>query len=812
MKNKILLTLVFFFLNFFSIGLSNAQDQFNFNISEIEILENGNKIIGSKRGDVSTGDGLVIEADNFIYKKIENILNANGNVIIKDTINNYKINSNNITYEKNSEKIFSKGETKSEIGSRFILDSTDVVFFRDKNILSSNKDTSILDNDEQTLVKLKKFNFSIDEELLKGEKILVNLDYNLPQNDKFFFNSGIFDFKKKSFIAKDIQINLAKNIFNNIKNDPRLKGVSAQSVNNITTVKKGVFTSCADDTDCPPWVITASQIKHDKNKKQLIYDDALLKIYNVPVLYFPKFFHPDPTVKRQSGFLKPSLNNSNVLGSSLNLPYYHVISQNKDFTFRPTIFDSDIKMFQNEFRVENKNSSAILDFAYVDGYQSSLSNKKNSLSHIFAKFDLNLAWENFNQSDLIVSIKKVSNDTYLKIFDGNIFKNNTTPTDYDVLNSEAKLIVNNKDFNFISGFQSFEDLNKISSDRFQFILPYYNFDKQLFSNFEKGSINFSSSGSNDLNNTNNLRTKIINDLNFQSLDIITDYGFMNEYNIYLKNLNTIGKNDSLYKSSPQMEVMSIFELNTSLPMINQTERNINYLTPKASIRFNPGDMKDYTSSDRSINVDGIFDINRLAIDDSFEEGKSLTLGVEYKKTKLDDINKFFEAKIATVYRDKKEEFIPKSSGINGKDTNFFGSISNNLSDTLNISYNFILDNDLNTLEYNSLNTSINYKNLNTSFNFIEEDGAIGDTNTIENKTSIKFNNENYLTFNTRRNRKINLTEYYNLIYEYKNDCLIAGIKYNKSYYEDRDLKPSENFLFSITLTPLTSFEQKVDQW
>ena len=61
-------------------------------------------------------------------------------------------------------------------------------------------------------------------------------------------------------------------------------------------------------------------------------------------------------------------------------------------------------------------------------------------------------------------------------------------------------------------------------------------------------------------------------LNFQSLDIITNYGFKNEYNIYLKNLNTIGKNDSLYKSSPQMEVMSIFELNTSLPMINQTEK------------------------------------------------------------------------------------------------------------------------------------------------------------------------------------------------------------------------------------------------
>ena len=56
--------------------------------------------------------------------------------------------------------------------------------------------------------------------------------------------------------------------------------------------------------------------------------------------------------------------------------------------------------------------------------------------------------------------------------------------------------------------------------------------------------------------------------------------------------------------------MSIFEFNSSLPLINRSTNSLNYLTPKASIRFNPGDMKDYNSNDRSINVDGIFDINR----------------------------------------------------------------------------------------------------------------------------------------------------------------------------------------------------------
>ena len=88
---------------------------------------------------------------------------------------------------------------------------------------------------------------------------------------------------------------------------------------------------------------------------------------------------------------------------------------------------------------------------------------------------------------------------------------------------------------------------------------------------------------------------------------------------------------------------------------------------------------------------------------------------------------------------------------------------------------------------------------------------MGDENTIENTTSYKIDNNNYFTFNTRRNRKTSLTEYYDLVYEYKNDCLTAGIKYKKTYYSDRDIKPNEDLMFTITLFPLTTFEQKVDQ-
>lgn len=100
---------------------------------------------------------------------------------------------------------------------------------------------------------------------------------------------------------------------------------------------------------------------------------------------------------------------------------------------------------------------------------------------------------------------------------------------------------------------------------------------------------------------------------------------------------------------------------------------------------------------------------------------------------------------------------------------------------------------------------MNFDDFSTQFNFVEEKGIIGQTNVIENITKYSFDEENFLSFKTRRNRNINLTEYYNLLYEYKNDCLIASIKYEKNYYNDADIKPLEELFFTITIIPLTTF-------
>ena len=351
---------------------------------------------------------------------------------------------------------------------------------------------------------------------------------------------------------------------------------------------------------------------------------------------------------------------------------------------------------------------------------------------------------------------------------------------------------------------------KKNNDRYQQVLPYYDFSTSLFSN-ENGSLNLTSNGRNTLQNTNNLRSTLTNTLDYTTSDIFTKRGFVNNFGIYFKNLNATGKNDTKYKSSLQSELLNIYEFNTRYPLFKESEYDTNYFIPKASFRINPSDMKNYSTEDRLITTDNIFGINRLGISDSYETGKSLTLGIDFKKEKKEDIDKYFEIKLATVLRDTKESKIPTSSSLNRSTSNLFGSIENSFSEFFSLNYDFAIDNDFNKFEHNSIEAEFTVNNFVTSFNFLEKAGELGNVNTVENTSEFKFDDQNTLLFKTRRNRKISLTEYYDLVYEYQNDCLTAGIKYRKTYYQDRDLKPKEDLFFTLTLFPLTTLDQKVDQ-
>ena len=868
----------------------NAIEPFVFEVTEIEILEDGNQINGYKGGKVISEDGSEIIAENFFYNKVKNILEAVGgvkyssktnntiiksdkaiylkndekiytlgnskaindnntitayslehdkinnifkaknNAVINDLEKNTRIYADEITYFKNDEKVFTEGKTKALIEQKYVFDSENVSYLRNDKKISSQKNSSVED-DNGNIYKLNNFVYDIEKELLKGKNINVLAKVDKNKIDKYFFSEGFFNFKDKSHLAKETKINTHKNVFGDENHDPRLYGSSSYSDDIKTVVNNGIFTSCKINDDCPPWSIKAEKITHDKIKKDMIYKNAILKVYDIPVLYFPKFFHPDPSVKRRSGFLQPQLNNSETLGSSLHIPYFKTLGHDKDITFKPTLFEKHTKfekekyILQNEFRKKNKNSFLITDFGLLRDYKARNDNKIKNAHHLFLDFISDLNLDNYTKSGFEAQIEKVNNDTYLKVFQNVLTQSPVMPKSLTTMNSNLKFYFDKEDQNLSTGIEVYEALGSKNSDRYQYTLPYYDFNKNLTSIIEddliNGTLNFSSNGSNTLKDTNNLKTTIANNLEYNSSDYISKWGFKNNVGLYFRNLNSIGKNDTIYTSNPQIDAMSILKIDTIYPLFksNATVREI--LTPKISLRINPGNnMNDYSGLSSTINASNAFDINRLGISDDFEAGRSLTFGLDYKFDKLEtsiakDINeeeikdKYLEFKLATVVRDQIESEIPSSSTINRKNSNLFGSIENRLLDNINFSYNFSLDNDIKTINSNNIESEISINNFVTKFNFIENRNELGSTHLISNESEYKIDDNISLKFSTRRNKEINLTEYYNLSYEYKNDCLTAALKFNKTFYKDKDLVPTEDLFFTITLIPLTTYEREI---
>jgi LPS-assembly protein len=134
-----------------------------------------------------------------------------------------------------------------------------------------------------------------------------------------------------------------------------------RSAGNFTVFHNGVYTACApckDDPKKPPlWQVKAARIIHDQTEKMIYFEDARLEFFGRPLAWLPYFSAPDPTVKRKTGLLTPSLSSSSVYGAAIEVPYYWALAPDYDATFAPMITTKQGPMLQGEFRQRVMNGS-----------------------------------------------------------------------------------------------------------------------------------------------------------------------------------------------------------------------------------------------------------------------------------------------------------------------------------------------------------------------------------------------------------------------------------------------------------------------
>ena len=343
-------------------------------------------------------------------------------------------------------------------------------------------------------------------------------------------------------------------------------------------------------------------------------------------------------------------------------------------------------------------------------------------------------------------------------------------------------------------------MSKRNNDRFEYIYPNYNFSKNLENfNVYNGTLNFASSGFQKNYDTNVYEARVINDLKYSSNSFIKN-GFLNRFEFLIKNVNTNSENSTNYSDQIENKLLSTIMFESRFPLFKNNNNINKSFTPIISAKYSPTETKNLKNLDRRIDYSNVFSLNRLGESDTLEGGESLTFGVEYSE--LSPINEeLISISLASIIRNSKNDDLPIKSTLGQKSSDIFGEISFKPTKYLNFEYDFSMDNNLDKSNYNLLKAGLNINNFITTFEFLEEDNFIGNKSYITNTTKYNIDNNNSISFNGTRDLDKGISEYYNLIYEYQNDCLSAAVEYNKTFYSDGDLKPQNNIFFMIKILP-----------
>ena len=784
MKIKHLIFLIFLINSFVSNALSNDVE---FEAKDLKIIGDGNKIVAYNSKTIVPSDETQIKSEKVEYDKQTKILKFYKNVVFNDLKNNIEIKSNEIIYKRDINLIFSSGDTEINIKNKYDIKSKDIYLNRNQNQIYGVNQTVVKDSEKNTYILEEKFNLDLVNDLIKANKSTI-ID---NQKNKYFFEDLVINTRDNEIAGKELKVEFENSYFGNSENDPLLKGKSAYSDEKELKIYKAVFSTCnTSGKKCRGWEVNSKEFKHDKSKKIFEYKNSWLKLFDFKLFYLPYFNHPDPSVKRKSGFLTPSYKSSENLGTSINFPYFKVLGEDKDITFSPRYYADKSFLLQNEYRQALENSNILSDFSFLVGETGT---KAHLFYNIGGNFDNSTSYE--------LNLQSVKGDNYLK--NHKLKETSNLIDDENLLISNFDVKWDFKDSKFDTSFKVYEDLSIGNTDRYQYIFPEYNFSKNIkVPDSYNGVFNFITNGYNKNYSTNINESVLINNFHFKSNDVINKRGIVTNYDLLLKNSNSYSENSNSFKENGNYQLFETIKIENNFPLIKKDRNVTYYLKPKTSFRFSPNGNSDLSEKDLVIDYNNAFSLNRISTNSQVEGGAALSIGLEFQKN--DNIKgNLIDFRIGNILKPNKDFKLPTKSKLDQTRSDVFGDLKVRLTDNVNLGYAFSYDRDLDFSNLDSLLLNIGVNNFVTKFDYYTENHDFGDKENVKNITSYNFNDENSILFSTSRDLKNDFTEYYNLTYEYVTDCISVNFNFNKSFYSDGNLEPDNTLSFLIKIIPFT---------
>ena len=563
---------------------------------------------------------------------------------------------------------------------------------------------------------------------------------------------------------------------------------------------------CINEDGVPLWQLRSAKVTHVEDEGTIYHEDSTLEFFGVPVFYLPWLSHPDPTVKKKSGFLIPTVHASGEFGLGLEVPFFWNLAPNYDVTLRPVFTTKQGLLAQTEFRHRLSNGQYFVNLAGI--YQ--LNPPSNSPGdrrwrgsvRTAGQFDITQSWV------WGWDITATSDDTFMRKYDIN-----------DRTDLVSQIYLNGvEDRNYFTGgvyhFQGL--LVGDNNNNFPIAAPFIEHDYTFSDPIFGGELGLSTHAFHLQREAGPDSARISTDLHWQRRMVsgmgvvVTPFAGVHGDIYVVDNVRDAtvvgGKRDSetIARAQPRGGV------DIRWPFVAQTDRTQHIVEPAAQIIASTNEKSEnQLPNDDSVQFEydptNLFLHNKFTGIDRLEGGTRANLGLTY--TALFDTGAFIRASAGETFHIAGQNSFGPGSGLETYRSDFVVSLALHPIDNLTLSSTIRLDEDTFAIRRHDVSAVANFGPLDLAATYTDLDAApVFGRLTAEEQISafatLALNDEWDLfggsIYDIQGSRQVaNI-----LGLRFNCDCFTAELVYSENFTDDRDVDEERRILFRIILKTL----------
>lgn len=563
-----------------------------------------------------------------------------------------------------------------------------------------------------------------------------------------------------------------------------------------TTLHQTIASSCTicAENPVPTWDIRAARVIEDQAAKRIYFEHARFEIIGVPVAYIPRMSIPDPSVRRASGFLLPEYRQSDIYGSGIRQPYYHVFSPSADATIIPFVSTGGAALLEGQYR--RRIRSGGYDLWGVYAFDDGMGDHGRSAFAADGEFRLQRGFV------AAFDVSHASDDSFLQEFDY---------SDADRLTSTARIYrVRAEDFIQLDtvAFQSLRADEE--TDTVPFVFPEFLYSRRgalpgvggLFG-VEASVLGITRQDGQDM-------LRVGGGGNWQQTwiapnGLVTTALLRGDLDVYASSENPDQHDGTDFRIVP------IAASEFRWPLQRATEHARHVLEPIVQVVYSEAlgkvDVPNEDSQLPELDETNLFALNRYPGRDRVETGLRANVGIQY--TRYDPDGWTLGMTLGRVIRAEDDQQFPTGTGLDGYLSDYVGAVAATFDTGLTVTNRALFDDEL-TFQRNefALGFEDERAEVAASYTYFAED----DSNPIlgPQPETDEFGIE--ASYRVRPNWSVRGLWRYDLASDsilkaeggvtYGNECAEFELSVSRRYTSSSNLRPSTSISFGIQLAGL----------